>query len=745
MSAAQLQSVTRTAVAVAAVSLMAGAAVAVRAAPAQAGPAQASERPARAAPALTPMAFGGYTFELPRSWPVIKLSAHRHRCVRFDRQAVYLGRPGRNESCPAALIGTTQALLIERGPARSVRSAVQDPVDRQITVTAPRVRIIATYSTDPGQIYRILRSASLPEPAGETVAARQRPGIAAPDLPSHSTDYHGRGFDACTAPSTGYMRAWRRHSPYRAVGIYIGGSDRACAQPNLTRSWLRREAGAGWHFIPLYVGPQAEYGELSSPAEQGTAAAADAVTQAELLGFPRRTPLYYDMEAYPSGDTDAVLSFLSAWTVTIHQLGYDSGVYSSSSAGVADLAAQYFRGTYTMPDVIYDALWNGLRNTHDPVFKPHEWSPHRRLHQYNGNTEQTFGGDTIDIDQDYLNVSLASSGGTGGTVQASPSVRLPGGDMDVFYRGSDRRLWRVSYRPAAGWAAPVDMGGSLRSAPTAVNPGGNRLDAFYQGTDGELWQVSYRPGRGWRAPVPVPKMGVIGGAPTAVAGPAGTIDVFWKGSADPHLWHARFRPGGGWAGPQRLGGTLASSPSPAEPLPGLVEVFWTGADRNLWRVTSRAGSAWSRPASLGMGPLGGSAQASTGPDGAVSVAWRGAGNDHLWLAGATPAGRWTGPHDLRGQLSLAPFPVTAASGLIRVLLRGPGGRLWQVVRPPGSGWQAPASLPAAGLRAAPFAAIGGSGAAVEVFWRGARGALWAASLRSGDKWAGPVRLAGQVA
>ena len=51
------------------------------------------------------------------------------------------------------------------------------------------------------------------------------------------------------------MQAWR-HSRYRAVGVYIGGSDLACAQPNLTPSWLRDQAAAGWHFVPMYVGPR---------------------------------------------------------------------------------------------------------------------------------------------------------------------------------------------------------------------------------------------------------------------------------------------------------------------------------------------------------------------------------------------------------------------------------------------------------------------------------------------------------
>lgn len=727
----------------------AGALVAGAVLAALAVPAAVRQASAGTAPGLMPMAFGGYTFKVPRSWPVINLAGHRHACVRFDRQAVYVGTPGRNQACPARLIGTTQALLIQPGPARSARSAVEDPVTRHITVTAPRISVTATFGTDPGQIARILRSASLPEPAKPGAAGTEhRSGHAtAAALPARVTNYHGLGFDACTAPSAPYMRAWRRSSPYRAIGIYIGGSDRACAQPNLTSAWLQREAAAGWHFFPMYVGPQADFGELSSPARQGAAAGADAVAQARLLGFRPRTPLYYDMEAYPPRQARAALAFLSAWTARIHQLGYASGVYSSELSGIEDLAKQYFTNTYAMPDVIYDALWNGRPDTIDSVFAPGEWANHRRLHQYNGNVKQAFGGDAIDVDQDYLDVNLNSLPGTGagagagtGTPQASPSVRGKGGVVDVFYRGPGHRLWQVRYRPGKGWARPADLGGSVRSGPTAVRAGGGQLDVFYKGTDGKLWQAAYRPRAGWRR-VRLRRMGVIGSAPAAVAEPDGIIDVFWKGSADPHLWHARFTPGGGWRGPQRLGGRLASVPSPVEPRPGRVAVFWKGADRNLWHVTSKRGSGWSRPASLGMGPLGGSAEATAEPDGAVDVLWRGARDAHLWAATGTPAGRWTGPHDLGGRLSLAPFPVASASGVIRVFWRGRDGRLWQVIHRPRSGWQAPARLPMGRLGSGPFVTTGRATRNVDVFWRRG-GALWAASLRGAGGWVGPVRIGG---
>ena len=227
------------------------------------------------------------------------------------------------------------------------------------------------------------------------------------------------------------MQAWWHHSRYQAIGIYIGGSDLACAQPNLTQSWVRDEAAVGWHFIPMYVGPQAAFGEMSaSPARQGARAAADAVLQAKGLGFGPGTPLYYDMEAYKPRQTGNVLQFLSAWTTTLHALGYSSGVYSSSTSGVADLAGQYGSGRYAMPDVIFDALWNGEASTYDSVLRHGKWAHHRRVHQYNGNVTQTHGGTTMQIDQDYLDVQQSA-----GPSPSPVTVTYPAGATATWYQG----------------------------------------------------------------------------------------------------------------------------------------------------------------------------------------------------------------------------------------------------------------------------------------------------------------------
>jgi Domain of unknown function (DUF1906) len=393
----------------------------------------------------------GYSFEVPRGWPVINLDHHRATCVRFDHHAVYLGSVPRNQGCPSLVVGTTEAMLIQPGSRHAAPVSIKNEVTRRITVIAARVRVTATFDTRPAEIDRILASAGLPPPvtSAADAAAAGRVRRAAPkrtsgsgqdpleaqraaraQLPASVTNYRGRGFDTCAAPSESAMQAWL-HSRYRAVGIYIGGSDLACAQPNLTPSWLRDEAAAGWHFIPMYVGPQAAFGEVSaSAARQGARAAADAVLQAKRLGFGPGTPLYYDMEGYKPRRAGGVLQFLSAWTSTLHAQGYSSGVYSSSSSGVTDLAQQYGSGKYAMPDIIFDALWNGQASTSDPVLSHGKWSPHHRVHQYNGNVTQTHGGTTIQIDQDYLDVSQSA-----GPSPSPVTATYPAGATATWYKG----------------------------------------------------------------------------------------------------------------------------------------------------------------------------------------------------------------------------------------------------------------------------------------------------------------------
>jgi hypothetical protein len=226
--------------------------------------------------------------------------------------------------------------------------------------------------------------------------------------------FAGYAFDACAAPSTTDMAAWRAHSPYRAIGIYIGGNHRGCAQPNLTADWVRAEVAAGWHLIPLYVGPQASCTgaktkrnliDNAQPAPMGAAAATDAVKQAAALGLIGPSAIVYDMEAYRAGDAACragVLAFMGAWSAKLHDLGYLSGFYSSMKSGAADQVANYAAAGYVRPDYVDFARWDKVATLTDVAIPDAYWAPHQRMKQYAGGHEETYGGVTINIDCNFV-------------------------------------------------------------------------------------------------------------------------------------------------------------------------------------------------------------------------------------------------------------------------------------------------------------------------------------------------------
>jgi hypothetical protein len=335
--------------------------------------------------------FRGQEVKVPAGWPVYRLAAHPRMCVRLDRRAVYLGRPGPHQRCPASAIGRRRAILVSPGTGRA-------------------------------------RASSAP-----------------PASLSAASEFTGLGFDACTAPSRRSMLAWAS-SPYRAVGVYIGGLNRACSQPNLTAGWVKEQVAAGWHLIPTYVGLQSPTSSCGSCAKlssafaapQGSSAAADAVSQAQAVGIGPGSPIYFDMESYTrtASSTNATLSFLASWTKRLHALGYDSGVYSSAASGIADLVSRLGTG-YAQPDDIWIANWNGLKSTSDPYVPAGAWDDHQRIHQYRGGHNETYGGVTINIDNNYVE---------GATAGAASSARGPRGSLDSV--GSPRPGW-VRVR---GWA-----------------------------------------------------------------------------------------------------------------------------------------------------------------------------------------------------------------------------------------------------------------------------------------------------
>lgn len=227
--------------------------------------------------------------------------------------------------------------------------------------------------------------------------------------------YVGKGFDACAAPASNVMTAWLGASPYRAVGIYMGGVNRFCAQPNLTAPWVDAQRSAGWHLVPIYLGLQ-PYCTTSkkiyrftaaNAGTSGEAAANDAVVQARALGLATGSTIYNDIEAYRTTDpvcSTAVLTFMSKWTTRLHDRGFFSGFYSSLGSGVRDQVAAYGSTAYVRPDYLWFARYDGVATVSDASIPSTYWL-HRRIKQYRGGAPETYGGKTVNIDRDQFDIA----------------------------------------------------------------------------------------------------------------------------------------------------------------------------------------------------------------------------------------------------------------------------------------------------------------------------------------------------
>jgi hypothetical protein len=143
------------------------------------------------------VAYAGYEFQVPASWPVYRLDEHPQTCVRYDVHAVYLGTPGTDMRCAAGLVGRTQTVSLIPGQGAAAGAGAEPPghasqpqapgstvlqrlsavhgtitqnaVNHELKVTlrsaAPDATVLGTYGKDPAVVEQVFNTLRL-APAG---------------------------------------------------------------------------------------------------------------------------------------------------------------------------------------------------------------------------------------------------------------------------------------------------------------------------------------------------------------------------------------------------------------------------------------------------------------------------------------------------------------------------------------------------------------------------------------------------
>lgn len=727
------------------------------------------------APAVRTVADGGVSLQVPAAWPVVSLASQPGACVRFDVHAVYIGRQQAQASCPANGVGRTEAVQFETlTPAarahlrQALVSAVVDgvgvleeagaPTRHAFVLAVPNAGVVVrvTWGQNPGLATQIMQSlkvssagASLPGAlspqsvaaplavpppvapvATAAVAASGGPSMA--PLATGNGPSTANGFDTCAAPSLAAMSAWLA-SPYRTAGVYIGGANRACGDGNLSASWVQSVTSQGWKLLPLYVGLQSpcvlQPGLATinpgQAGQQGAAAAVDAVNQARSFGLGTGSAIYFDMEAYAGSAacTQATDSFLSTWTTQLHQLGYVSGVYGSSSSTINNLLHPGVAVPgLTMPDAIDFAEWNNVQTTASSIIPASAWVGNQRIHQYNGNLTQSYGGATLNLDGDYINAPLAPAAPAPATPTPTPTPPPPppptpapnasrpaaavntNGTSEVFVISGGQLLHSYQCSSCAGgwsgWSAVV-AGSSFVGSPAVGQNADGRLEVFARESNGLLVHAYQA------APSAGPW--IWGGALTTqpiASSPAvgrwnnGRLEVFAvaPGGSLVHVWQdGPNGSGGGWSGPAVMGGGLSAHQlAVAMNVNGSMEIFGIttgGSLAHVWLETST--NSWSPLSPLAGASLVGAPAVARNADGRLEVFARQSDGAmfHAWQP-APAAGPWLSA-SLGGALTTDPALLQWPDGRLEIFAGGLSNtvnHLWQLAANGATGWSSWASL-----------------------------------------------------
>ena len=371
------------------------------------------------------------------------------------------------------------------------------------------------------------------------------------------------------------------------------------------------------------------------------------------------------------------------------------------------------------------------------------WTDHQRIHQYRGGHLETYGGATIDIDNDQLNVDLG--GGVAAVKHTGYRIAVAinhNGTAEWFARSAASALAHAWQQPpgALTWSAVHTVGESptgIVSNPAAVAQADGRLTVFARNSAGRIehgWQQAGFPNDWeWAKPLarsPLPAK--AGADPAALLMPGHTVAVFLTAKGGSVLMTHQRRPNGNfrWVPWHNIGGSCAGTPAPVADSGRGVDVFCVTTAGTV-AVTHWSGSAWSGWITLAGSPANLRGVPAVVVDGSGQIelfaATRAGGLADAWLSGQNGAtGIWTWGAPLAGAgagagasttITGTPAAATWPAGSVIVYARLATGQVG-VIRhnggsgsAPWSGWSSIGAPPGGKVIGSPVGWLNSSGAA----------------------------------
>jgi hypothetical protein len=210
------------------------------------------------------------------------------------------------------------------------------------------------------------------------------------------------GFDTSIYPGDQKMTTWKQSSPYDFVAYYL------TAPCHHNPTWMGHRAaliGMGWNLLPVYVGQQAAGASPCNSniltAAQGKTDGGDASSKMSSEGFRASMFVYLDVERVDTF-SPALGDYITAWMAELSSGVFNPGVYCHKH-NADDVRTAVLAGLSNPPSV-QPRFWivGGVTSQFNiNASKPTDAGvAFANLWQCPASVNRTFGGVTIDIDED---------------------------------------------------------------------------------------------------------------------------------------------------------------------------------------------------------------------------------------------------------------------------------------------------------------------------------------------------------